>query len=105
GVPLSALSFLIAGFFPPTPVCLAIASFLFSIFFTAAAHPYAALLADTAPVHERGLLSGVSTGVQVLAQVVFLIIVSRAASSGEVPLWTYALVAAVMVLSFAATVL
>ena len=104
GIPLSALFFLIAGFFAHTLVGLAIAIFLFSIFFNAAVDPYAALLADIAPVHERGLLSGVSTGFQVLAQVVFLIIVSRAASSGEVPLWTYAVVAAVMVLSFAATV-
>jgi Na+/melibiose symporter-like transporter len=104
GIPLSALFFLLAGFYVHTLLGLAIAIFLFSIFFNAAVDPYAALLADIAPVRERGLLSGVSTGVQVLAQVVFLIIVSRAAIDGEVPLWTYALVAAVMVVSFGATI-
>ena len=104
GIPLSALFFLLAGFYVHTLLGLAIAIFLFSIFFNAAVDPYAALLADIAPVRERGLLSGVSTGVQVLAQVVFLVIVSRAAVNGEVPLWTYALVAAVMVLSFGATI-
>jgi len=104
GIPLSAVFFLLAGFYVHTLLGLAIAIFLFSIFFNAAVDPYAALLADIAPVRERGLLSGVSTGVQVLAQVVFLVIVSRAAVDGEVPLWTYALVAVVMVLSFGATV-
>ena len=104
GIPLSALFFLLAGFYVHTLLGLAIAIFLFSIFFNAAVDPYAALLADIAPVRERGLLSGVSTGVQVLAQVVFLVIVSRAAVDGEVPLWTYALVAAIMVLSFGATI-
>ena len=104
GIPLSALFFLLAGFYVHTLLGLAIAIFLFSIFFNTAVDPYAALLADIAPVRERGLLSGVSTGVQVLAQVVFLVIVSRAAVDGEVPLWTYALVAAVMVLSFGATI-
>lgn len=104
GIALSALFFLLAGFYAHTLLGLAIAIFLFSIFFNVAVDPYAALLADIAPVRERGLLSGVSTGVQVLAQVAFLVIVSRAAANGEVPLWTYALVAAVMVLSFGATV-
>ncbi|MDQ2967107.1 MAG: MFS transporter [Actinomycetota bacterium] len=104
GIPLSALFFLLAGFYVHTLLGLAIAIFLFSIFFNAAVDPYAALLADIAPVRERGLLSGVSTGIQVLAQVVFLVIVSRAAVDGEVPLWTYALVASVMVLSFGATI-
>jgi Na+/melibiose symporter-like transporter len=104
GIPLSAVFFLVAGFYAHTLLGLAVAIFLFSIFFNAAVDPYAALLADIAPVRERGLLSGVSTGVQVLAQVVFLVIVSLAAASGEVPLWTYALVAAVMVASFSATI-
>jgi maltose/moltooligosaccharide transporter len=104
GIPLSAFFFLLAGFYVHTLLGLAIAIFLFSIFFNAAVDPYAALLADIAPVRERGVLSGVSTGVQVLAQVVFLVIVSRAATDGDVPLWTYALVAVVMVLSFGATI-
>jgi maltose/moltooligosaccharide transporter len=104
GIPLSALFFLLAGFYAHTLLGLAIAIFLFSIFFNAAVDPYAALLADIASVRERRVLSGVSTGVQVLAQVIFLVIVSRAAADGQVPLWTYALVAAVMVISFGATI-
>jgi maltose/moltooligosaccharide transporter len=107
GIPLSALFFLLAGFYAHTLLGLAIAVFLFSIFFNAAIDPYAALLADITPVRERGLLSGVSTGVQVLAQVVFLVIISRAAAgdaNGQVPIWTYALVAAVMIVSFGATI-
>jgi maltose/moltooligosaccharide transporter len=107
GIPLSALFFLLAGFYAHTLLGLAIAIFLFSIFFNAAIDPYAALLADITPVRERGLLSGVSTGVQVLAQVVFLVIISRAAAgdaNGQVPIWTYALVAAVMIVSFGATI-
>lgn len=105
GIPLSAVFFLLAGFYAHTLLGLAIAIFLFSIFFNAAVDPYAALLADIAPVRERGFLSGVSTGVQVLAQVVFLVVISQAAAAaGEVPLWTYALVAGVMVLSFGATI-
>ena len=105
GIPLSAFFFVIAGFFTHTLLGLAIAIFLFSIFFNAAVDPYAALLADIAPVQERGLLSGVSTGIQLFAQVVFLVIVSRAAASGEVPLWIYPLVGVTMVVSFAATIL
>jgi Na+/melibiose symporter-like transporter len=105
GIPLSALCFVIAGFYTHTLLGLAVAIFLFSIFFNAAVDPYAALLADIAPVEERGLLSGVSTAVQLVAQVAFLVIVARAAADGEVPLWTYALVGVVMLVSFAATVL
>src|SRR5437763_16640546 len=76
GIPLSAFFFVIAGFFTHTLLGLAIAIFLFSIFFNAAVDPYAALLADIAPVDERGLLSGVSTAVQLLAHVAFLVVVS-----------------------------
>jgi MFS family permease len=104
GITLSALFFVVAGFFTHTLLGLAIAIFLFSIFFNAAVDPYAALLADIAPVRERGLLSGVSSGIQYLSQVVFLFIVARAAASGEVPLWVYALVGGVMIATFTATV-
>lgn len=103
GIPLSALFFVVAAFYTHTLLGLAIAIFLFSIFFNAAIDPYAALLADIAPVHERGPLSGVSTAVQLVAQVVFLVIVSRVSADGEVPLWIYPLVGAVMVVSFAVT--
>src|SRR6266581_1903475 len=77
GMVLSAAFFLVGSAATASLVPLAIAIFLFSIFFNAAIDPYAALLADITPVRERGLLGGVSTGVQVLAQVVFLLIVSR----------------------------
>ena len=46
GIPLSAFFFVVAGFFTHTLLGLAIAIFLFSIFFNAAVDPYAALLAD-----------------------------------------------------------
>src|SRR5438309_9568243 len=67
GIPLSAFFFVIAGFFTHTLLGLAIAIFLFSIFFNAAVDTYAALLADIAQVQERGLLSGVTTGIHHLA--------------------------------------
>ncbi len=95
---------MIAGFYTHTLLGLAIAIFLFSIFFNAAVDPYAALLADITPVKERGLLSGISTAVQYLSQVLFLVLIARASADGEVPLWTYALVGTVMVVAFAATV-
>src|SRR5207249_5007266 len=92
GIPLSAFFFVIAGFFTHTLLGLAIAIFLFSIFFNAAIDPYAALLADITPVLERGLLSGISSAIQYFSQVVFLLIVFLAArAAGEVPLAIYAL--------------
>lgn len=106
GIALSAFFFVIAGFFTHTLIGLAVAIFLFSIFFNAAIDPYAALLADITPVLERGLLSGISSAIQYFSQVVFLLIVFLAArAAGEVPLAIYALVGTVMVISFAATII
>src|SRR2546427_9485850 len=71
-IPLSAVFFLVASAATESLVPLAVSIFLFSIFFNAAIDPYAALLADITPVHQRGLLSGLSQGIQLIGQVGFL---------------------------------
>jgi Na+/melibiose symporter-like transporter len=103
GVPLSALFFLTAAA-ANSLLPLALAIFLFSIFFNVAADPYAALLPDIAPLHQRGLLSGLSTAVQLISNVGFLLLIAVASANG-VPAWTFALVAVVMVVSFGVTVM
>src|SRR5215471_14619219 len=96
GIPLSAL-FFVSGGFVTNLLHLAIVIFLFSIFFNVAVDPYTALLADVVPLEYRGWLSGLSTGVQLVSQVAFLLVVFFAtADGGGVPLWTYALVAVVL---------
>lgn len=103
GIPLSAAFFLAAGA-ANSLIPLAIAIFVFSIFFNVAADPYAALLPDIAPLHQRGLLSGLSLAVQHVSQVGFLLVIANASASG-VPPWAYALVAAVLLLGFGITIL
>ena len=79
--------------------------FLFSIFFNVAVDPYTALLADVVPLEQRGWLSGLSTAVQLVSSVAFLLVVYFATAGGAgVPLFTYVLVAVVLVLSFGVTV-
>ena len=102
GVPLAAL-FLVTAAGAGGLVPLAVAIVLFSIFFNVAADPYAALLPDITPVHQRGLLSGLSTAVQLVSQVSFLLLVASVSTQG-VPAWAYGLVAAVLVVSFGLTV-
>ena len=102
GIPLSAVFFVTAAG-ANSLLPLAIAIFLFSIFFNVAADPYAALLPDISPLDQRGLLSGLSTAVQLVSQVSFLLLVASASSNG-VPAWAYGLVAAVLVVSFGLTV-
>ena len=102
GIPLSAIFFLAAAG-ANSLLPLAIAIFLFSIFFNVAADPYAALLPDITPLHQRGLLSGLSTAVQLVSQVGFLLVVASVSTNG-VPAWAYGLVAAVLVISFGVTV-
>ena len=102
-VPISAAFFLVAAGAPDL-VTLAISIFLFSIFFNTAIDPYAALLADVAAPTERGILSGVSTGIQLVSQVLFLLLISRVAASGTIPSWSYVLVAVLLVGSFLVTV-
>lgn len=105
GIPLSAL-FFVAGGFVSNLAALAIVIFLFSIFFNVAVDPYTALLADVVPLAHRGWLSGLSTGVQLVSSVAFLVVIYFATANGaSVPLWTYLLVALVLLLSFGITVL
>ena len=104
GIPLSAALFLFAAT-QHQVLGLAVGIFLFSIFFNAAADPYVALLADITTPVERGILQGVSTGIQLVSQVAFLVLISLAVGGGTVPDWSYVLVAGLMVASFAITVL
>ncbi|MBV9172481.1 MAG: MFS transporter [Chloroflexi bacterium] len=103
GVPLSAMFFVAAAFVPDLG-SLAVMIFLFSIFFNVAVDPYTALLADITPLHQRGWLSGLSAGVQLVSSVLFLLLVVFATSGGSgVPVWLYVVVAVVMVASFGVT--
>ncbi len=100
-IPLSAVFFLVASG-QHDVLGLAIAIFLFSIFFNIAYDPYVALIADIAEPAERGLLSGISNGIQLIAQVAFLFAVARASASG-IPAWTYLATAVLLVGGFALT--
>jgi maltose/moltooligosaccharide transporter len=101
GVPLSA-AFFVAGAFVDNLVALAVVIFLFSIFFNVAVDPYTALLADIAPLEQRGWLSGLATGVQLVSSVAFLLAIRELSTSGSL-LWGYVLVAAVLIVSFGLT--
>ncbi len=103
GIPLSAALFLFAAT-QHDVLGLTIAIVLFSIFFNIAADPYVALLADITTSGERGILQGVSTGIQLVSQVAFLALISIAVGTGSIPDWSYVLVAALMVLTFGVTV-
>ena len=102
-IPVSAVFFLAAGS-ATSLVQLAVLIFLFSIFFNTAVDPYAALLPDIAPLHQRGLLSGLATGTQLVSSVLLLVVVASGSSRG-VPGWAYDVVAAILLISFAITVL
>jgi len=104
GIPLSAAFFLFAAT-QHDLVGLAIAVVLFSIFFNAAVDPYIALLADITKVEERGILQGVSMGIQLASQVLFLLVIVVGSTGDEKPAWSYLLVAALLLASFAITVL
>ena len=104
GIPLSAAFFVVAAS-QHDLLGLTVGIFLFSIFFNAAADPYVALLADITTLSERGILQGVSTAVQLASQVAFLVLISTASTGGAIPSWSYLLVAALMVGTFAVTVL
>src|SRR6478672_2729140 len=87
GIPLSAF-FFVTGGFVDTLLALAIVIFLFSIFFNVAVDPYTALLADIAPLEQRGWLSGLAIGVQLVSSVAFLLVIYLATGgSSDVPLW------------------
>jgi maltose/moltooligosaccharide transporter len=103
GVPLSAI-FFVAGAFVHDLLGLAVVIFLFSIFFNVAVDPYTALLADITPLEQRGLVSGLATGVQLVSSVAFLVLVFVGVQGGErVPLWIYLAVAVSLVVSFGIT--
>jgi maltose/moltooligosaccharide transporter len=104
GVVLSAAFFLVGSAATASLVPLAIAIFLFSIFFNTAIDPYAALLADITPLHQRGFLSGLSQGIQLLGQVGFLLLLVVLTQNKAAPPWTYWAVAALLVGTFAVTV-
>ena len=103
GIPLSAAFFVFAAT-QRDLLGLTVGIFLFSIFFNAAADPYVALLADITTVGERGILQGVSTAIQLGSQVGFLLLISTASGSGSIPAWSYAVVAGLLVATFAITV-
>ena len=103
GIPLSAVFFLVAAT-QRDVLGLTIGIFLFSIFFNAAADPYVALLADTTAEGERGILQGVSSAIQLGSQVAFLLLISTASGTGDIPSWSYLLVAALMLGTFGITV-
>ena len=103
-VPLSA-TFFVAATAAQSLLPLAIMIFLFSVFFNVAADPYAALVADIAPLEQRGLLNGIATGVQLTSQVAFLLVLVAATAGADVPLWTYFGVAGLLIGGFAVTVL
>lgn len=104
GILLSALFFLVGSASTTSLVALAISIFLFSIFFNAAIDPYAALLADITPVHQRSFLSGLSQGIQLLGQVGFLLLLVALTDNKTGPPWTYWVVAGLLVGTFAITV-
>ena len=104
GIPLSAALFVFAAT-QHEILGLTLAIFLFSIFFNVAADPYVALLADITTPDERGVLQGVSTGIQLVAQVAFLVLMAAVVTTSTVPDWSYWLVAALMVVTFGLTVL
>src|SRR5579859_4885446 len=103
GVPLSAL-FFVAGAYVDNLALLAAVIFLFSIFFNFAVDPYTALLADITPLQQRGWLSGLAVGVQLVSSVAFLVVIAATTGRGSVPVWVYELVAAVLLLSFGVTI-
>src|SRR5882762_4859645 len=104
GILLSAAFFLVGSASTISLVPLAVAIFLFSIFFNAAIDPYAALLADITPLHQRGFLSGLSQGIQLLGQVAFLLVIVVITENKAAPPWTYWAVVALLVGSFTVTV-
>jgi len=103
-VPLSAVFFIVASAATESLVPLAISIFLFSIFFNAAIDPYAALLADITPLHQRGFLSGLSQGIQLFGQVGFLGLIVVTTQGKGAPPWTYWAVAVLLVSTFAVTI-
>src|SRR3981081_3807438 len=104
GIVLSAVFFLVGSAPATSAARLAISIFLFSIFFNAAIDPYAALLADITPLHQRGFLSGLSQGIQLLGQVAFLLVIVVITQNKAAPPRASWAVAALLVGTFTVTV-
>jgi len=100
-VPLAALLVALTPFAPSLGWAVS-AIVVFSLCFNIAADPYRALLADIAPLHQRGTLSSVATVVQFAGQVATLIATAQLGERGIPPV-AFALVAAVLVASFTVT--
>ncbi len=77
---------------------------LFSLFFNVAADPYAALEADIAPPAQRPILNGMATTVTFFGQVGLGLILGFGSFKDRLPSWTYALVAAALMLSWLITI-
>ncbi len=103
GAPLSAAIFLAAAG-ADTLLAMAALIFLFSIFFNIAADPYVALLADIAPLDQRGWLSGLASATQLISSVGFLVLVAAASGSGNLPPLIYWAVAAALAIGFGVTI-
>jgi maltose/moltooligosaccharide transporter len=103
-IPLCALFFVLAAL-ADSLLPLAAAIIVFSLFFNVALDPYAALLPDIAPATQRGLLSGLSSAVQLISQVTFLLLLAAASQGSGAPAWTYVLVGGILVASFGITAL
>jgi Na+/melibiose symporter-like transporter len=101
-VPLAALLLALTPFAPSLGWAVA-AIVLFSLCFNIAVDPYRALLADITPLHQRGTLSSVATVVQFVGQVGTIIAVAQMGERG-IPPAAFALVALVLVASFAVTI-
>src|SRR3954471_15656014 len=86
----------------PSPGWVVAAIVVFSLLFNVAADPYQALLADLAPLRQRGTLSSLATLVQFVGQVGVTLAVAQLGERG-IPPAAFALVAVVLVLSFAVT--
>lgn len=102
GIPLSA-AFFVGGAFVTSLLPLAIAVFLFSIFFNLAVDPYTALLADVTPTEQRGWVSGVAVGVQLVSSVALLLAIFLSGGAGGVPTWAYGSVAVALLGGFGLT--
>ncbi len=102
-VPLSALVLALTPLAPNLGLTVA-AIVAFSLAFNLAVDPYTALLADIAPLRQRGTLSSLSALVQFVGQVGVTVAIALLGERG-IPPGAFVLVAAVLVASFAVTVL
>jgi MFS family permease len=102
-IPVAAVVLALTPFAPSLPWAVA-GIVVFSLAFNLAADPYTALLADVTPLRQRGTLSSVATLVQFVGQIGATLAVARLGESG-IPPAAFALVAVVLLVSFAVTVL